>query len=551
MAKILVVDDEPDVAHLVRQFFRREIRSGKLDFSFAHDGVEALEKLREEPETELVLTDINMPRMDGLTLLERMGEISPTAKAVVVTAYGDMKNIRVAMNRGAFDFLTKPIDFDDLDATIEKTLDHLRMLRDALKSQEQLVTLRKELDVAYRLQQSILPKHFPKTDAYEIYASMTPAKEVGGDFYDYFEVEPGKIGFAVADVSGKGMGAALFMAISRTLLHANAMAGLSPGACLSRVNKLLCVENESTMFVTLFYGILDTATGEVVYANGGHNAPYRVDDAEGEGEAKPVDRTGGLALGIDESAHYAEATVRLDPGDSLFLYTDGITEAFDREGRQFGEGRLAELLTESRALDPRAMLESVTQAIRDFAGEAEQTDDITCLVLKVTAHQASEAALQPVAEAEAPTLANAETHAQADGGFSITLKNDHSEVRRLAALIEDFGASAGLSSKLVHDLNLALDELLTNTIGYGYDDEEEHQITVRVSLGKDAVTAEIEDDAAPFDPFSVPPPDLESTLAERPVGGLGIHIVKSLMDRMDYQRKDDRNHVIIEKALSE
>ncbi|MCG8545305.1 MAG: SpoIIE family protein phosphatase, partial [Alphaproteobacteria bacterium] len=381
--------------------------------------------------------------------------------------------------------------------------------------------------------------------------SMTPAKEIGGDFYDYFDLESGKVGFAVADVSGKGMGAALFMAISRTLLRANAMAGLSPGACLTRVNKLLCVDNESMMFVTLFYAILDTATGEIVYANGGHNAPYRIDHAEQGEKPSPIERTDGIALGIDETASYAEATLTLDPGDSLFLYTDGITEAFDTDGQQFGETRMAELLTGSRALDPRAMLETATEAVSDFTGDAEQTDDVTCLVLKVTAHQAAKATPRLAAADETPGTADSGTKSLFDGNLSITFRNDHSEVHRLAALVEDLGASAGLSPKLVHDLNLALDELLTNTIGYGYEDDEEHQITVRVSVGPDVVTAEIEDDAKPFNPLTAPPPDLGATLAERQVGGLGIHIVKSLMDRMEYRREGERNHLIIEKARSE
>ena len=259
MPKILVVDDEPDVEHLVLQTFRRRRRSGELSFVFAGNGQEALDALNAEPDIDMILTDINMPVMDGLTLLEQLRDVDSVTKAVVVSAYGDMKNIRTAMNRGAFDFITKPIDREDLQLTVDKTLTHLSLLREALRSHDELIAIRQELDIASRMQQSILPKRFPKTSAYEIFADMCPAKEVGGDFYDFFEVSPTNIGFAVADVSGKGIAAAFFMAVSHTLLRASALAGLTPGECLERVNKLLSVDNDDAMFVTVFYVILVAA----------------------------------------------------------------------------------------------------------------------------------------------------------------------------------------------------------------------------------------------------------------------------------------------------
>ena len=157
MPSILVVDDEPDLEILVRQKFRRRIRAGELEFLFAQNGAEALERVRERPDVDMVLSDINMPVMDGLTLIGQLREVSPMIKAVVVSAYGDMENIRTAMNRGAFDFVTKPIDFDDLELTVTRTLEHLEMLREAVTSREQLVALRQELDVAARMQQQILP----------------------------------------------------------------------------------------------------------------------------------------------------------------------------------------------------------------------------------------------------------------------------------------------------------------------------------------------------------------------------------------------------------
>ena len=212
MPKILVVDDEPDVEQLIRQRFRRRIRNGDLECVFAANGVEALAAIQREPDIDMVLTDINMPQMDGLTLLDQLGRVDPMIKAVVVSAYGDMKNIRTAMNRGAFDFVTKPIDFTDLEVTLEKTLAHLQMIREALAARDGLVAIHRELEVAASLQQSLLPTRFPSDIGHRMFATMVPAKDVAGDFYDFFRLDPDHLGFAVADVSGEGMSAALFMA---------------------------------------------------------------------------------------------------------------------------------------------------------------------------------------------------------------------------------------------------------------------------------------------------------------------------------------------------
>ena len=220
---ILVVDDEPDLETLIRQRFRRRIRNDELRFVFAHDGVQALEALEEHQEIELIMTDINMPRMDGLTLLNELRTIRPKCRAVVVSAYGDMQNIRTAMNRGAFDFVTKPIDFRDLELTIEKTMTHLAMMREALKHRAQLLALHQELRVARDMQMSILPQRFPSTATCDTHAIMTPAQDVGGDFYDVFHLPDQRLGVVMADVSGKGVPAALFMMVSRTLVKGNAV----------------------------------------------------------------------------------------------------------------------------------------------------------------------------------------------------------------------------------------------------------------------------------------------------------------------------------------
>ncbi len=379
MPKILVVDDEPDLELLLRQKFRRRIRSGAITLVFAQNGVEALEKLEAHNDIDMILSDINMPEMDGLTLLQQLNQLHLDLRAVIVTAYGDMKNIRTAMNRGAFDFVTKPIDFEDLETTITKTLAHLQVMREALESRDELVALRQELGVAAKMQESILPTDFPADPRYELHAWMTPAREVGGDFYDFFRLENDRLGMVVADVSGKGVPAALFMMVSRTLVKGTAIGESDPARCLAEVNDMLSESNEESMFVTLFYASLDPATGRLDYANGGHNLPFVV---KASGEVKQIESEAGLVLGVMPGFEFPGGSVQMEPGDTFFLYTDGITEAMDADEEEFGEEELAEVLSECGGSPAAAVSRHVVQAVQEHAGEAPQSDDITCMALR-------------------------------------------------------------------------------------------------------------------------------------------------------------------------
>ena len=376
--KILMVDDESDLEHLVRQRMRREIRSGLYSFLFAGDGVEALEALSEHKDIDLVLSDINMPRMDGLTLLEKIPEVDTDLRSVVISAYGDMKNIRAAMNRGAFDFVTKPIDFDDLRVTIDRGLRQLEMWREAEASKDKLLTLQSELDVANSMQQSILPKHFPKNDQYELYGSMAPARNVGGDFFDIIRLEHGRLGMAIADVSDKGIPAALFMMSSRTLLKGAALGCEDPGTVVTVVNEQLQDGNEANMFVTLFYAVFDPETGMVRFANGGHNPPLIVHK---DGSSTILPLTGGLALGIASQFQFSTDHCRLEPGEALVMYTDGVSEAEDQDNEEFGMDRLLDVFAGAQLESARAANNAVFAAVREFARDRSQSDDITCLVL--------------------------------------------------------------------------------------------------------------------------------------------------------------------------
>ena len=379
--KILVVDDEPDLELLIRQKFRRQIRARELDFLFAGDGHEALKRLAEEQDVDMLLSDINMPRMDGLTLLGEVRSLDRLLKVVIVSAYGDIKNIRTAMNRGAFDFLTKPIDFSDLEATIKKTHDELALLRQASVLREKMMVLQRELDIANQIQLSVLPSRFPAfpdRSEFDLYATMIPAQEVGGDFYDFFLVDEHRLGFVIGDVSGKGVGAALFMAITRTMLRATALRGMSASECVSYTNHVLTPDSLPGMFVTLFYGILDVRTGLVTYANAGHNPPYHL---RASGDLSTLESTQGLALCLLRDFKYTERSVQMEPGDSILLYTDGVTEASDGAGEQYEAERLEQCLANS-SCTPVNLCRDVLRSVTRFSGGIDQSDDITLLTLQ-------------------------------------------------------------------------------------------------------------------------------------------------------------------------
>ena len=375
--KILIVDDEADVELLIRQRFRREIRQGDYDFLFAHHGEEALNIVQADPALELVLTDINMPVMDGLTLLARLHERPDPPATVVVSAYGDMPNIRAAMNRGAFDFLLKPIDFHDFETTIQKTLRQTRRLRAALADRDRLTALERELAIAADIQRSFLPKEDSAAErgAFAVHAVMIPAHAVGGDFYDYFWLDENRLGVVIGDVSGKGVPAALLMAVTRSLLRAGALRGDEPGPCLEEVNRLLMRDTAAERFVTLFYAVFHRERGELSYANAGHNAPLLL-RASGT-----IEELNGaqLVLGAVPEARYSTRSVRFQCGDQLFLYTDGVSEALNPQREQFSEQRLRQLLSEADGDSPQGLIDRVVQAVRNFANGAPQSDDITVL----------------------------------------------------------------------------------------------------------------------------------------------------------------------------
>jgi len=260
----------------------------------------------------------------------------------------------------------------------ESLKEYIGELTEATASRERMES---ELKIAHDIQMGILPKKFPpypERTEFDIYATIKPAREIGGDFYDFFFVDDEHLCFVIADVSGKGIPAALFMALTKTLLKAKATMGLATDKIISRVNEDLCIGNDMSMFVTVFCGILNVKTGEVQYTNGGHNPPLLI---KGSGDVAYLEKSGELLVGAMEEAQYTARTITFGPGDSLFLYTDGVTEAMNERNELFSEERLQKELSECQDKNVDHMVSEVMQKIEGFTGSAPQSDDITMMMI--------------------------------------------------------------------------------------------------------------------------------------------------------------------------
>ena len=419
--------------------------------------------------------------------------------------------------------------FDEIDESLLAGLsDHITVALERGRLIEAYIEkerLEEGLRLAHDIQMSMLPKTFPpfpERRDLDIFAAITPAKKVGGDFYDFFFLDENRLCFAIGDVSGKGVPAALFMAVIKTLFKAIAGRVQNPGEILSTVNREICRDNDSQMFTTLFCGILDTRTGEIRYSNGGHNPPYHLSRAG----VQQVPKTGGRVLGLLEETTYAGSRLVLGPGETLLLYTDGVTEALDPAEQFFSERRLESILTQINFASAREQIEYLTREITLFAAGAEQADDITTLAIRFLG----------------PAGSN-------NGELQFTLKNRIAEIAALGERLGEFAAVHQLTPNVLHDLNLALEEAVTNIISHGYSDHREHEILVCIRVESGAVIAELKDDARPFNPLTVPEADATKPLDERTAGGLGIHLMRKLMDGIEYQRLEDGNLLIMKKNL--
>ena len=377
-ARILVVDDTPSNI----QSLAATLKPAGYQVLVATNGQQALDVMgRVRP--DLVLLDIMMPEMDGFEACARI-KANPEWRDIPViflTAKTETADLVKGFELGAVDYVNKPFNAHELMARVHThlTVDRLRTSvaeKNAALEQAQAQT-RAELDLARAMQVAILPARFPVATGCDGSARMLPATSLGGDFYDFIELPGGRIGLVMADVSGKGVPAAFFMAVARTNLNALAGAASGPAQCLQRTNDVLLTQNPMDLFVTVFYGVFDPATGELVYTNGGHNPPML---RRADGTVELLGAASGLVLGM-LPATYQQATVHLGAGDALVLYTDGVTEAFNSDQQMYGEERLRERVLAEGGCEAKALVASIFDGVMAFAGAAPQSDDITVAVL--------------------------------------------------------------------------------------------------------------------------------------------------------------------------
>ena len=379
--RILIVDDEPDIELMMRQKMRRKVRRGVYELEFALNGREALKKLDSEGASgiDMMVTDINMPIMNGLELLSEVAKHYPGLKSIVVSAYGDMENIRIAMNLGAFDFVTKPVDFADLEATIERTEEHLRTWRTAMQSRERVAARHTEIEMARTMQRAAVPAEMPESHRYQVHAMLEPTSEIAGDFFDIVKLQDEKLGIAVGDVSGMGVGAALFMTGSRSVLKGTAIGSGDPATVLSEMNEVVSEDNPESRLVSLVYVVYHPGTGEVRYANGGHPSPVVIDRA---GRIRVLDPVEGMVIGVRRQAQYGEGTETLEPGETLILYTDGLTRARNHAGKEFGAEGIEGVFASAPADNAKEAVERIFEAVKSFGEGRRMEDDMVCLALR-------------------------------------------------------------------------------------------------------------------------------------------------------------------------
>ncbi|MGZ3312183.1 MAG: PP2C family protein-serine/threonine phosphatase [Xanthobacteraceae bacterium] len=381
--RILVVDDNDDNRYTLTLYLELE---GYADIQVAEDGEQAIGRLDKES-FDLVLLDVMMPKVDGYQVLSWLKDQRRLLDlpVIMISALNEMTSVVRCIELGAVDYLLKPFNQVLLKARLGASLEKKR-LRDEVNAH--LFRLEEELETARNLQMSMLPQVFPPPARHcpvDVWGLVHPAREVGGDLYDFFTTADGSLCFFVGDVSGKGMPAALFMArtkslirIATELMREREGAAASPADIIGRVNRELCQNNNDMMFVTLFFGILSPGTGEVLYCNAGHNPPYRVDG----GKPQAIEDANGMVLGVRPSATYTTGRLLLALGETLYLYSDGVTEAHDPGGNLFCEHRLEAVLCTHAGRGSREIVGGVAEALKGFVGTAPPSDDITMLALR-------------------------------------------------------------------------------------------------------------------------------------------------------------------------
>ena len=381
----------------------------------------------------------------------------------------------------------------------------------------------KELGYAKQIQLSALPTNFPEGEEYDIYAQMIAAKEVGGDFYDFYKLNDTTVAFLAADVSGKGIPAAMFMMTAKTIIKDLAERGLPVNEIFTQANEKLCENNEADMFVTAWMGILDLQTGNMTYANAGHNPPLL---KRANGSFEYLKTRAGFVLAGMEGVRYRIGEMTLNPGDRLFLYTDGVPEATNTENKLYGEDRLLAFMNQNMATEATTLLPALKANIDAFVGEAPQFDDITMLMLDYKPKK---------------------------GGEHMTYKTFPAKIDALndvLGFVEETLECFACPLKVQMAVCVALEEVFVNVAHYAYGDGEgDMRLGIDFDDIRRSVTFRMTDQGIPFDPLQKPDPDITLSAEDRDIGGLGIFIAKKTMDTISYAYENGENILTMTKQI--
>ena len=382
-----------------------------------------------------------------------------------------------------------------------------------------------ELNIATQIQADMLPRifpPFPDRHEFDLYATMDPAKEVGGDFYDFFLVDDDHICLVMADVSGKGVPAALFMVIAKTLIKNRAQMGDSPAEILNNVNEQLCQGNDAELFVTVWLAVIQLSTGLGVAANAGHEHPVI---RRKDGQYELVVYRHSPAVATMDGIRFREHSFELHPGDRLFVYTDGVPEATNARNELFGTDRMLAALNRDPNASPQELLQMIRGDIDAFVGDAPQFDDITMLSFQY-----------------------AGTGDKKLNELTLEAKVDNLD--QVLSFVDGYLEQVDCPMKTKMQIDVAVEELYVNIASYAYNTET-GSATVRVEMHEDplAVSITFIDHGVPYDPLKKPDPDVTLSAEERQIGGLGIFMVKKSMDGMEYEYKDGKNILTIHKNI--
>jgi len=495
------------------------------------------------------LLSVHIPKTEIFDEVEEQNNrfsliIALASAAMIVLAYylisrfinNPIRRLTSDVSRLAFGNLDTHIDIHSKDelgllanAFNKMTSDLKKSIEENARERAEKERISAELDVAASIQISMLPgifPPFPDRTEFDLYASMSTAKEVGGDFYDFYFIDKDNLVVVIADVSGKGVPAALFMMITKTLIK-NCSYCRSPKSVLESVNNKLCENNKADMFVTAFMGIYNIPEGKFVFLNAGHNPPLI---KKRGGSYEFLETEPGYVLAWMKNTKYKEKEISLEPGDILYLYTDGVTEAMNGKKELFGEKRLLAVLNANRDCPPKELLPAVKREIDNFEDGSEQADDITMLALKVNGGAA------PSKEAAENAVKKLEINA--------SLENLDKALEFVNTELEQGKCSQDIQEKI----DIAVEEIFVNISDYAYSPGSGNAV-ISVSV-TDKIVITFEDTGKPYNPLEGPEPDLSKPLMERDIGGLGVFLVKKLMDNVEYARVDNKNVLSMTKIVS-